>query len=62
MEAHAEGLEGRPHRTEVLATFAGPRHRKHVRISIRAEEECRHHAPGYAWIGEDPLQRRNTRA
>jgi hypothetical protein len=28
MEAHAEGLEGRPHRAEVLATFARPRQRK----------------------------------
>jgi len=28
MEANAEGLEGRPHRAEVLATFARPRQRK----------------------------------
>lgn len=27
MEAHAEGLEGRPHHAEVLATFSRPRQR-----------------------------------
>jgi hypothetical protein len=42
MEAHAEGLEGRPQHAEILATFSGqleePRERTNDRSRLRGQE------------------------
>lgn len=54
MEALAEGLEGRPYRAEVLATFARP-------SRSTPEAALLHHIETRAWDGREPSRPSRTR-